>query len=75
MGLSKKEKDVIHEALGAIAAERVRVSQEMSEHAIKSIKLRDIDRGLGRVHDVLAELLVDEPAKAPGGDDASYPTS
>jgi hypothetical protein len=58
MALNEKERNVIHETLGTLAAERVRINQEMSEHVVKSIKLREIERRLGKCYDELAEMLI-----------------
>jgi len=57
---------VIHETLGTLAAERVRINRELNEHVINSIKLREIERQLGKCYDQLAEMLIppgDRPAE------------
>ena len=54
MALNEKERNVIHETLGTLAAERVRINRELNEHVINSIKLREIERQLGKCYDQLA---------------------
>ena len=57
MALDERGRAIIHETLGTLAAERVRINLELNDAVTKSIKLRDIDRQLGKCYDQLASLL------------------
>ena len=65
MALNDRERNIIHETLGTLAAERVRLNQELNEHVVKSIKLREVERRLGKCYDELAEMLMPSPAVEP----------
>jgi len=60
MGLDAKQRSIIHETLGTIAGERVRINAELSEHVGKSIKLRETERQLAKCYDQLGELLEED---------------
>lgn len=62
--LSKEEKQVIHETLGTLAAERVRLTLELNESVVKSIKLRETERQLANCYEKLATLIEDKPPSA-----------
>jgi len=62
MALSKEEKQVIHEALGTLAAERVRITMETNESVVKSIKLRETERQLAKCYENLAQLIEEKPS-------------